>query len=91
MMEKLDDGGRVRQVYRCCCQICHSSAYEGLGDGLHLGALVKAVRVETERNEPNHSRIRTLLELQRVRDRLEAAGLVQGFNEIAWELPPDRR
>ena len=30
-------------------------------------------------------------ELQRVRDRLEAAGLVQGFNEIVWELPPDRR
>ena len=30
-------------------------------------------------------------ELQRVRDRLEAAGLVQGFNEIVWELPPDCR
>ena len=28
--------------------------------------------------------------LERVRDRLEAAGLVQGFNEIVWELPPDR-
>lgn len=30
-------------------------------------------------------------EPQRVRDRLEAAGLVQGFNEIVWELPADRR
>ena len=30
-------------------------------------------------------------ELRRVRERLEAAGLVQGFNEIVWELPPDRR
>lgn len=29
--------------------------------------------------------------LERVRDRLEAAGLVQGFNEIVWGLPPDRR
>ncbi len=29
--------------------------------------------------------------LQRVRDRLEAAGLVQGFNQIVWEPPPDRR
>jgi hypothetical protein len=29
--------------------------------------------------------------LERVRDRLEAAGLVQGFNEIIWGLPPDRR
>jgi hypothetical protein len=29
--------------------------------------------------------------LERVRGRLEAAGLVQGFNEIVWELPPDRR
>ena len=28
--------------------------------------------------------------LERVRDRLEAAGLIQGFNEIVWELPPDR-
>lgn len=30
-------------------------------------------------------------ELERVRERLVAAGLVQGFNEIIWELPPDRR
>jgi hypothetical protein len=29
--------------------------------------------------------------LDRVRERLEAAGLVQGINEIVWELPPDRR
>jgi hypothetical protein len=29
--------------------------------------------------------------LQRVRERLEAAGLVQSFNEIVWELPQDRR
>jgi hypothetical protein len=29
--------------------------------------------------------------LERVRDRLEAAGLVQGINEIVWELPPARR
>ena len=29
--------------------------------------------------------------LTRVRKRLEAAGLVQGLNEIVWELPPDRR
>lgn len=28
--------------------------------------------------------------LERVRDRLEAAGLVQGFNAIVWEPPPDR-
>jgi hypothetical protein len=28
--------------------------------------------------------------LGRVRERLEAAGLVQGGNEIVWELPPDR-
>lgn len=29
--------------------------------------------------------------LDRVRERLEAAGLVQGMNEIVWELPPARR
>jgi hypothetical protein len=29
--------------------------------------------------------------LQRVREQLEAAGLVQGFNQIVWELPPERR
>jgi hypothetical protein len=29
--------------------------------------------------------------LERVRKHLEAAGLVQGFNEIVWELPADRR
>jgi hypothetical protein len=29
--------------------------------------------------------------LERVRALLEAAGLVQGFNEIVWELPPDWR
>src|SRR5947209_1601294 len=28
--------------------------------------------------------------LQRVRERLETAGLVQGRNEIVWELPRDR-
>ena len=29
--------------------------------------------------------------LARIRTHLEAAGLVQGFNEIVWELPPGRR
>jgi hypothetical protein len=29
--------------------------------------------------------------LERVREQMEAAGLVQGFNETVWELPPDRR
>jgi hypothetical protein len=29
--------------------------------------------------------------LARVRERLEAAGLVHGLNEIVWELPPERR
>jgi len=29
-------------------------------------------------------------DLERVRERLGAAGLVQGFNEIVWELPPGR-
>ncbi len=29
--------------------------------------------------------------LARIRAHLEAAGLVQGFNEIVWELPPSRR
>jgi len=29
--------------------------------------------------------------LERVRAQLQAAGLVLGFNEIVWELPPDRR
>jgi hypothetical protein len=29
--------------------------------------------------------------LERVRERLEAAGLVQGINEIVWVLPTDRR
>ena len=29
--------------------------------------------------------------LERVRERMEAAGVVQGFNETVWELPPDRR
>ncbi len=29
--------------------------------------------------------------MERVRGQSEAAGLVQGFNEIVWELPPDRR
>jgi hypothetical protein len=29
--------------------------------------------------------------LARIRAHLEAAGLVRGFNEIVWELPPNRR
>jgi hypothetical protein len=39
----------------------------------------------------HEDQVRRLMSLARVRERLGAAGLVEGRNEMVWELPPDRR